>query len=62
MNKPTHKICPCCGRDLPLTDYYIDMRHEDLCQGYCKKCYSQKRRERDERKRKMYGEKPWYLK
>ena len=39
----TKKICPKCGRELPLTDYY--MNNKGKYYGRCKECIRQKNRE-----------------
>lgn len=38
MEKNKLKVCVKCGRELPLTEFFISKKSKDGLQSYCKEC------------------------
>lgn len=48
MHKDGHKVCPCCGRNLPISDYYLSSgaKTNGQRQAKCKECVKEYERNR----------------
>ena len=62
MRRIEFKVCPMCGKERPVSEFTVSLRHEDGHQGYCKSCTRKLRKEQQDKKKRMFGEMPWYLK
>ena len=59
MTNELTKVCPKCGRELPLSEFNINKRNKDGLQTYCKECrkvYRENHREEILKQKKVYRE------
>lgn len=48
------KVCKCCGKELPLSEFYIAHTNKDGHKSACRKCESQRQREKYARLRDRF--------
>ena len=41
MTNELTKVCPKCGRELPLSEFYKDKSNKDGLRTYCKECHKE---------------------
>ena len=50
------KICPKCGKELPVSEFSKNSKAKDGLQSQCKSCQSAAHKEKQERVKKLLGE------